>query len=101
MVSDTGIGFSGDYQSLYLSNDNSTWTHSTFSNVKNVKKTFAHGSAVGDIDGDGDIDVVLTLQHKGLDCMYNDGLKLYTEKNATQVQMSIRYPLVMLTVMVT
>ena len=38
MVSDTGIGFSGDYQSLYLSNDNSTWTHSTFSNVKNVKR---------------------------------------------------------------
>lgn len=80
MVSDTGIGFEGDYQSLYLSEIDGTWTHSTFSNVKNARVTFAHGSAVGDIDGDGDIDVVLTLQHKGLDCMYNDGLGNFTQK---------------------
>ena len=80
MVSDTSFGWDGDYQSLYLSNEDGTWVYSTFSNVK-VKPVFA-SSAVGDIDSDGDIDVVLTIKGKGLNCMYNDGFGILF-KNAT------------------
>ena len=80
MVSDTSFGFDGDYQSLYLSNEDGTWVYSTFSNVKKVKPVFAHGSAVGDIDSDGDIDVVLTIKGKGLNCMYNDGFGNFIQK---------------------
>ena len=72
-VHDSSFGWDGDYQSLYLSNPDGTWTYSTFSNVKGVKKDFGHGGTTGDIDGDGDIDILVTKQGKGLACYFNDG----------------------------
>lgn len=75
-VLDMGITWNdGDYQALYLSNANGTWDYSTFSHIKNAPKTFSHAGTVGDIDGDGDIDVVTTMEggQPALLCYFNDG----------------------------
>lgn len=73
-VPDTGHNGNFDqYASLYLSNPDYTWTHSTFTHVKGVKNEFEHGANVGDIDSDGDIDIVTTRKGKGLACWMNNG----------------------------
>ena len=57
----------GKNDNYYLSQADGTWlestvTHVTGHGVKNGRglKNFSHGSSVGDIDGDGDIDIVIT-----------------------------------------
>ena len=80
-VPDSSFGWDGDYQSLYLSNPDGTWTYSTFSNVKGVRPDFGHGGTTGDIDGDGDIDIVTSKQGKGMACYFNDGKGNFTYKS--------------------
>ena len=80
-VFDSSYGWDGTYQSLYLSKPGGTWRYSTFSNVKGVKKDFGHGGATGDIDGDGDIDILTTKQGKGLACYINDGYGNFRYRN--------------------
>ena len=38
-----------------------------------IFKIFDHGGAIGDIDNDGDIDIVLTDLERVLRCLINDG----------------------------
>ena len=46
-------------------------------NIKGLRKDFTHGGTIGDIDGDGDIDVVATSNSgtggRGITCYFNDG----------------------------
>jgi len=59
--------WSGKNDIYFLSNEDRGWTeststHITGTNVRNGKGliNFSHGSTVGDIDGDGDIDIIVT-----------------------------------------
>ena len=53
-----------------------TWVDSR-DNIKGLRKDFTHGGTAGDIDGDGDIDVVATSNRgtggRGITCYFNDG----------------------------
>ena len=89
-------GFFGGWHSYYLSQPDGTFKESSREMMKGLfvdKKTgryleFAHRSDIGDIDGDGDIDVVHTSVtwsggSKGngyIICMYNDGKGKLTSK---------------------
>ena len=88
-----GDGFFGGYHSYYLSQSDGTYKESSREMIKGLfvdKKTgryveFSHRSDIGDIDGDGDIDVVHTsVSWKGdngyIICMYNDGKGKLTSK---------------------
>jgi len=67
-VNDTGnVGFAGKNDLYFLSNEDGGWTESTATHVTGtgVRKgkgliNFSHGSSIGDIDNDGDIDIVVT-----------------------------------------
>ena len=69
-ATDTGQvdgSYSGKNDLYFLSNEGPGWTESTPTHItgKGVKKgkgliNFSHGSTIGDIDGDGDIDIVVT-----------------------------------------
>lgn len=72
-IPDSGFGWNGVASALYLSNGDGTWTYSTFSHVKGIQSDFAHGGTVGDIDADGDIDIVTTKKGKNLACWFNNG----------------------------
>ena len=56
-----------------MSQPDGTWDYASFTKIKNHRITFAHGGAVGDIDGDEDIDVVSTSKGRGAWCYFNDG----------------------------
>lgn len=74
-LADNGIGTHKGFRDTYfLSHSDGTWkessrTHLSHSNYVN----FDHGGAVGDIDGDGDVDLVLTELRNMLTCWVNDG----------------------------
>ena len=74
---DHGIGggnYDGFRDSYFLSKKNGTWLESSLTHLsKKDFKIFDHGGAVGDIDNDGDIDIVLTDLKRFLQCLYNDG----------------------------
>jgi len=78
-IAESGPDYNGNPDGLYLSNGDGTWTYSP-KNIKGIGKTFAHGGAPGDIDGDGDIDVVTTSKGKGLHCYFNNGEGVFTHK---------------------
>ena len=80
-VADHGIGgggHNGVRDSYFLSQSNGTWVESSETHLSHSNfVVFDHGGAMGDIDNDGDMDVVITeLNGKtgtALWCLMNDG----------------------------
>ena len=80
-VADHGIGgggHNGVRDSYFLSQSNGTWVESSETHLSHANfVVFDHGGATGDIDNDGDMDVVITeLNGKtgtALWCLMNDG----------------------------
>ena len=79
-VADHGIGtHNGVRDSYFLSQPNGTWLESSETHLSHSNfVVFDHGGATGDIDNDGDMDVVITelaSQERGTSfwCLMNDG----------------------------
>ena len=79
-VADHGIGtHKGVRDSYFLSQPNGTWIESSSTHLSHSGfKVFDHGAATGDIDNDGDMDVVITeLNHQNNGtsfwCLMNNG----------------------------
>ena len=78
-VADHGVGtHDGVRDSYFLSQSNGTWVESSETHLSHSNfVVFDHGGATGDIDNDGDMDVVITeLNGKtgtALWCLINDG----------------------------
>lgn len=76
-LADTGNGQHRGYRdSYYLSQPNGTWVESSNTHLsKPGFVTYDHGAATGDIDGDGDMDVIIGDPTDGgkLQCLVNDG----------------------------
>ena len=74
-IADHGVGtHKGIRDSYFLSQDDGTWIESSDTHLSKSSYTiFDHGGAVGDIDNDGDIDIVLTELKNQITCWINDG----------------------------
>jgi len=78
-ISDSGIGtHDGFRDSYFLSQPNGTWLESSKTHLSHSNfVVFDHGGATGDIDNDGDMDVVITDTNwksgTALWCLINDG----------------------------
>ncbi|MDA9235660.1 peptidoglycan-binding protein [bacterium] len=93
-MSDTGRrpGIPGKNDPIYLSQPNGTWKEVSLTNVSGTGVirgegliNFTHGGDVGDIDGDGDIDVVLPSNdwvgtNGEVLCLMNDGAGQFKSK---------------------
>jgi hypothetical protein len=75
-IADHGFGtHAGIRDSYFLSQSDGTWRESSETHLSDSNyRIFDHGGAVGDIDGDGDMDIVLTELKDQLTCWMNDGL---------------------------
>ena len=74
-IADTGAGTTkGIRDSYFLSQQDGTWLESSATHLSQSNyKIFDHGAATGDIDGDGDFDIVLANLNGTLICWMNNG----------------------------
>ena len=78
-IADTGLGtHNGFRNSYFISQPNGTWVESSKTHLSHSNfVVFDHGGATGDIDNDGDMDVVITETNwktgTALWCLMNDG----------------------------
>ena len=78
-IADTAVGtHNGFRDSYFLSQSNGTWLESSKTHLSHSNfEVFDHGAATGDIDNDGDMDVVITETNwktgTALWCLINDG----------------------------
>jgi hypothetical protein len=81
-IADHGVGtHKGIRDSYFLSQNDGTWVESSATHLsKSNYMIFDHGGAVGDIDNDGDIDIVLTELKNQLTCWINEGDGVMTYK---------------------
>ena len=75
----------GYRDSYYLSQPNGTWLESSNTHLSHHNfKAYDHGGATGDIDNDGDMDIVLTelnpQLNAGFYCLMNDGSGFLTRR---------------------
>ena len=80
-IADHGVGKPDGYRdSYYLSQPNGTWLESSNTHLSdNNFRAYTHGGATGDIDNDGDMDVVLT-DWGTFWCLKNDGSGFLTKR---------------------
>ena len=80
-IADHGVGKPDGYRdSYYLSQPNGTWLESSNTHLSHDNfKVYDHGGATGDIDNDGDMDVVLT-DFGTFWCLMNDGSGFLTKR---------------------
>lgn len=86
-IADHAIGHHrGIRDSYFLSQPDGTWLESSSTHLSDPNYTiFDHGAAAGDIDSDGDIDIVLTELANRLTCWMNDGLGYLVKKKCGDV----------------
>ena len=71
----------GYRDSYYLSQPNGTWLESSNTHLSdNNFKVYDHGGATGDIDNDGDMDIVITAMSAGFWCLMNNGSGFLTKR---------------------
>ena len=64
----------GEVDLYYLSQPDGTWLESSQTHFSDPNiSLFNHGATTGDIDGDGDMDVVMTTMDEETVCWFNDG----------------------------
>ena len=81
-VADHAVGtHNGIRDSYYLSQPDGSWLESSETHLSHPNyRIFDHGGAVGDIDQDGDMDIVLTELKDQLTCWMNDGFGKMTKR---------------------
>ena len=79
-VADTGAGaggggsLKGHRDSYFLSQPNGTWMESSETHLSHPNfKSYNHGAATGDIDKDGDMDIIISYGTEGFWCLINNG----------------------------
>ena len=86
-IADHAVGTTkGIRDSYFLSQQDRTWLESSATHLSHSNyKIFDHGAATGDIDGDGDFDIVLANLNGTLVCWINNGRGKLKKRNCGRV----------------